>query len=376
MITIKAKIDIGENGTFNSTLSGITPDENTINVSSSFKDILGKNKPTKSANGFILGKSRLGHTQVYVNKLPYFVSRQLSDYSGVFSTPYVITLRISTDVSAFTIVFDERNGAHPNSIKYKYAYGSDEDYSENNIVYDDDARFEINIGEPARLIEITIDNWNMPNSPFVLTGIYAIGDFEITSDNLVSFNDNILDRGNVEYPDYGLVSNTGNLTFIDFDRTALDLITKRILTADKLTTVWVNNITENVEEQICKMAIQSLNYNNDNLQVSMQLKDDLKKLQNIFIEPLYVDPSNLQPQTAKWYYEELYKYTVAAGFDILSFDELDSDNKTVLYNTVIEYPLLDSDTLWNEWDKICKLCLCHMYVDNNNRVVLKYSGGN
>lgn len=365
MITIKAKIDLGENGTFDTGLCNITPADS-INVSSSFTEIIGQNSRTKPVNGFTLGKSELGRGQVYVKKLPYFESRKLSNSEGDFLSPnyYSISLNSLQNVGQFSVVFDEANDTHPNSININ-----------DTTKYENDARFEINLSEPTNSINITIDNWNKPNSPFILSGIYAIGDFEITSDKLISFSSNIFDRADVKYPSFGLISNSSNLTFVDLDKEAFELATEKILGAGKNITILLENTTTHSEEQICKMFIQSLTYNNDNLRANMQLKDNLEKMQDVMVEALYVDPTNPQPQTVEWYYEYLYEKTVAAGFDILTFDELDSNTKTVLSNTVIQYPVLDSDTLWNEWTKICQLCLCHMYIDNNNRVVLKYSSG-
>lgn len=373
MITIKAKIDIGSEGSFNYLTSELLPKDGYSNVSSNLYTVLGRKEPVKLIdNAFILGKSILGQG-VYVNELPYIMGRYLSDNNGNFTTPYIIKINTTTDTTALTLLFDEENGAHPNSINYEYI--NNEGVIKFATAYDDDARIELAFAEPTKSVEITINNWNKPNSPFILMGAYAIGDFEINNDNLISFDSDILEKSDVQLPDYGLVSNSANLTFVDFNREIFELITKRIIAPKKEVSIWVDNTDEEIDEQICTMQIQSLTYNNDNLQVSMQLKDNLEQMQTIPVEAIYYDPSNGEPHTAEWYYNYLYQKTIANGYNILSFYYLDSETKNVLANTVIQYPLLESDMLWNEWAKLCELCLCRMYIDNTNTVVLKYNSG-
>lgn len=355
MITIKASINVSSNG---GTIQGISG-TNLIgnNVSANIEDVLGK-QSVQVGNPFVLGVSKLGEGAYYADNLPYFMSRQLSDSDGNFQNSYTITIN-GSNITAFVIAFDTNNGAFPKSITV-----------DGETFVDDDPVWEINC-EDTDTHTIVISNWNKNNSPLIITGIYADINIEVDKNNLMSFESDIMDRSNIQYPDYGIISNIARLEVADKNEQILDLINQQILNSGIKITVYIDNNTSNIKEQICEMFIQELSYNNDNRQVNISLKDNLETWQDINVEPLLYDPTNPKTEKAKYFYDYLYGITTDLGY---SFEELDTDTLNVLNNTVIEYPLLYSSNLWNEWDKLCQLCFLHIYINNMNKVVVKYNG--
>lgn len=374
MISIKAKINIGGEGKIEKNGGFISPPNNFINVSAPLSAIIGQKNP-KPQNGFILGESILGSGAVYVDSLSYIRGRELSNNNGNFSTPYTIQF-VGNELKNAVILFDEENNAYPIFVKYKYSTDNGETWSAEKVTYTNDPRIELVLDTPSNLVEVTIPNWNKANSPLIIMGLYVIGTFEINKENLVSFSSDILDRTNTEYPSYGLISNSANLTCIDFGGDMFELITQKILYSGSIVDIYLDNNVANTEEQICSMVVQRLQYNNANNQVSMQLKDNLENWQEINVEAEYYVPTVSSSKTAKYFYNYLYKKTLALGnYNILAFNQLNSNVQDILDNTTIEYPILESSNLWEEWDKLCQLCFLHMYIDNTNTVVVEYLGG-
>lgn len=361
MITIKARINLSENG---GSINSLTSNAVGNNISSDIDTVLGK-KSVNVKNPFILGVSKLGSGATYYSKtLPYFMGKQISNSNGEFATPYTFTIN-GSNITQFIITFDTTHNAYPKSITV-----------DGKTIVDDDAQWEIVVNS-ANSHTITIGNWNKPNSPLIITSIYADVNIEIARNNLISFESDILDRSNIQQPTYGIISNSANIVFNDLNEQVLDLITKKLLHSGVPVTAYIDNDISNQQEQICAMYIQSLSYDSDNRQVNVSLKDKLEEWQKINVSAIYIDLTDVEKQNAKYYYNQLYNHTTElSSVNILSFDELDSDTQSILTTTNIEYPILDQDTLWNEWTKLCELCLLHIYVNNEGRAVVKYNGGN
>ena len=240
------------------------------------------------------------------------------------------------------------------------------------IYVDDDPQIEIHFPNTSNSHTIEISNWNTPNEPLIITGIYADLSIDIGLNNLISFNSTIQDRDSSDYPTYGLISNTATLNFADLDEQTKDLITQKILHSGITVTVELVNDTANKREQICQMEIRNLSYDNNNRSVSLSLKDNLEDLQDINFEGISYTPTVSTPKTAKEIYDILYEATKKLNkYQWQSYDELDEEVKDRLNSITIQYPTMESSNLWDGWNKLCQLCLLHIYIDNNNVVVVK-----
>lgn len=360
MINVSAKIDImaGSVAEVNSVISDI----NGINVSPDITSTLGK-KRQPDIKPFMLGKSNLGTGNHYTKQLPYFVGRELSDSNGdfvhSFANSYTIIIRSSEVLEQMIIVFDTVNNAHPKSITV-----------DGQIYVDDDPQFEIVFRDKTLSHIITINDWNIPNSPIVITSIYANANIEIDERNLLSYESSIFDRANIDYPSYGIISNGGSISFSDYNEQVLDLITQKILHSGITIEIFLNNTLTEKSEQLAKLSIRELTYDNNNRAVDLQLKDDLEEWQEMSVEAIYYDPANPHTENFKWLYDYLWEKT-PSKHNMLPFDKLDEETQNVLLNTVIQYPLLESDSLWNEWDKLCQACHLHIYVNEVGQTVCK-----
>lgn len=359
MITVSAKIDVMAGSI--AEIKSVSSNINGINVSPDITSTLGK-KRQPDIKPFMLGKSKLGTGSHYIKQLPYLVGRELSNSNGDFANSYTINITSSEVLEQMIIVFDTVNNAHPKSISV-----------DGQTFVDDDPQFEIVFREKKLTHTITINNWNTPHSPIVITSIYTNANIEIDRRNLLSYDSSIFDRANIDYPSYGIISNGGSIRFADYDTTILDLITQKILHSGITVEIFLNNTLTKKSEQLAKLSIRELTYDNNNRAVDLQLKDDLEEWQEMTVEAIYYDPETPKTENFKWLYEYLWKKT-PQKYNMLSFDELDEETQNVLTNTFIQYPLLESDSLWNEWDKLCQACHLHIFVNEVGNTVCKKSG--
>lgn len=237
-----------------------------------------------------------------------------------------------------------------------------------------------------------IDNWNTANAPFILGSVYIKEKIDINRNNLISMSSQIADRSDFKLPSFGIISNVGNLEFNDqfgeIQFYAEELLLQSGLTCE----IFLNNtLVDGKSEKIGNFETDQWDYDNDNRSVSVSLKDDLEEWQDINVEAVSYDARNPQEKPLMWVYEHLWKLTsnrnsyvnangeiitASGNYNMLSFYELDEDTQTVLNETYMQYPLLESGSLWQQWTKLCQVCQLHIYKENDGVIVCRYNGGN
>jgi hypothetical protein len=384
MITLTAKINLlsGDNDklTLGSTdLSG-------SNISSDLGAIVGVRKTC--LNPFIFGVSKFGSGATFESKQSfssrsgggYYIGNQPSDENGNIIPPTTFTI-IGNAMTSLTIAFDTANGRHPKSV-----------WIDGVEYIDDDAIFTVANFTSATSHTITISNWNTANAPIVITGIYVEVSIEIDRKNLISIDRSIFDRSDLKLPSFGIISNTGNIEFNDLNGEIRDYAEQLLLQSGLACEIRLNNtLVGGATELVATMETDQWDYDNDNRVVSVSLKDDLEEWQDINVAEISYDPRVVESKPFSWLYEHLWKLTsnrssyvndkgetvIAKGnYNMLSINELDKDTKTVLNNTYIQYPLLESGSLWQQWTKLCQACQLHIYKNNDGVVVCRYNGGN
>jgi hypothetical protein len=363
MITLTARIDLisGNNGALSSLLSNLSGS----NISSEIGAILGVKKQV--ANPFIFGVSKFGDGSTFSDTVDYFIGGQSSNEKGEFSTPYDLTIS-GANIKSFTIAFDTANNRYP-----YYVFIDGEKYA------NDDAIFTANVPN-ANVHTIKIDNWNSPNYPLVITGIYVDISIDIDYRNLIALNRNITYRGDNKLPSYGIISNTGNLEFNDIDGEIKDYAEQMLLSSDLKVTINLNNTLKKASQQLGVFETETWDYDNDNRSVSVSLKDDLEDWQDIHIEGLNYDPRNPFAILRNGSMEDLYRWLqdsriTPQKYKMLPFEELDGKTRNILKNTTISYPLLKQDTLWEQWQKLCEVCGLYIYKNNEGKTVCVYTYG-
>lgn len=352
MLRITAKINIGDNG---GTLNTVTSSQLGINVSSTLNEIIGKHEQIQRP--FILGRSRLGGGDCFTKKANFYIGRIASDSNGNFSSNYVINVS-GSNITLLTIIFNKQKNEFPRSILV-----------DGEAVYDDDPTWTIPL-DGGNTHTIIISNWNTPNAPMVISSIYTDLSIELDQSNLLNFERTIMDRSDIKRPSFGIISNTGSMSFIDKDGEVADYIAQQLVSSENVITAFLENTQTGAKEQIAYFNTQQWSYNNSQSLVDVQLKDDLEEWQDINVPAINYVPTVSTSQTAEWFYRYLWEKT-PEKYKMLSFEELDEQTQAVLSGTTILYPLLESSSLWSEWDKLCQLCFLHICKRSDGRTTCK-----
>jgi hypothetical protein len=364
MITLTARIDLllGDKGV----LSGATSNLSKNNVSSDIGAIVGSKK--QGENPFIFGTNKFGDGTTLNNNVNYFIGEQPSDSSGYFTSPYEITI-FGNNITVFSIAFDTINNRHPHTISI-----DGETYPIDKSIC------TIKKLSNANSHTILFDNWNTPNYPLVITGLYVDISINVDYKNLISLNRNIAYRGDNKLPSFGIISNTGNLEFNDIDGEILDYAEQLLLTNDLKVEIMLNNTLAKTSEQIGVFQTETWNYDNNNRSVSVSLKDDLEEWQDIQVQGFSYDPRNPSAVLTERTMANLYgwlqnKEITPEKYNMLTFEELDTKTQTILESTIIQYPLLESANLWEQWTKLCEVCGLYIYKNNEGKTVCTYTYG-
>lgn len=373
MITLTARINLISNDS--GTLSGITSGISKNNISSEIGAI--KGVKSQGSNPFILGASELGNGSTFSDAVNYFISdyRYMEEKgfvkvnnNGIEETQKSLSFTVSgKNITSLTIAFDTVNNRHPNTIKIDYV-----EYA------DDDAIFTVGNLPSANSHFISIDNWNSPNYPLVITGIYVEISIDIDYRNLISLNSSITYRGDNKLPSYGIISNTGNLEFNDLNGEIRDYAEQMLLTSDLKVVINLNNTLANAYEQVGVFETRDWDYDNNNRSVSVSLKDDLEEWQDIQVDGFGYDPRNPNAVLINKSMSNLYDWLerkTPSKYNMLKFNELDGQTQIILMNTLIEYPLLKNGTLWEQWTKLCQVCGLYIYKNNQGETVCSYTYG-
>lgn len=364
MITLTARIDLmsGNNGTLSSVSSEISKN----NISSEIGAILGSK--SQGSNPFILGASKLGDGSALSGKVDYFIGSQLSNKNGVFEQPYEITIS-GKDITSFTIEFDKVNNRHPNTIKI-----------DNIEHFVNKSIFTVGGLSPQNSHTIIIDNWNFPNYPLVIASINMEIRIDINYHNLISLNRSIAYRGDNKLPSYGIISSTGNLEFNDLNGEIKNYAEQMLLTSDLKVVINLNNTLAKTHEQVGIFETRDWDYDNDNRSVSVSLKDDLEEWQDIQVQGFNYDPREPFKIIADGKMSNVYRWLqnkeiTPEKYNMLTFEELDTKTRNILESTIIQYPLLESANLWEQWQKVCEVCGLYIYKNNEGKTVCTYTYG-
>lgn len=366
MITLQAKIQLTGNNT--NQLNGAVINIPNNYISKGIDSVLNTKLPNTVP--FILGTSKLGGGYTLEEDVNFYIGEEVADLNGIFYNPYIITLN-GENISDINIVFDTYKNQHPKTIEI------------DGILYtDDDPIFSIRVNK-SNTHTIIIDNWNEPNYPLIISGIYLTFDINVDYRNLISISQSIFDRSDTSNASWGIFSNIGNLEFNDIDGELKDYSEQGYLKDGAKVFVELHNNLDNYVKKIGEYYAKNWNYDENNKSVSVSLTDGLEDWQNINVPEVtydfkkYATSGNVAyAQSASVFYNFLHQYSNKSKFKMTSFEELDGVTKNAIISTIIPYPYLKSGTLWAQWTKLCELCQLHIFKNNDGIVVCKYKGGN
>ena len=279
----------------------------------------------------------------------------------LWNAPIVISLSTERIADRISIVFDQESGVRPESVHI------------NGVDYAVDGyTFEHSI-PPAKSHSIRINNLNKPNSKLVIKGIECADQIAIDYTRLIHLSAEKVYRSDFNKPSFGIVSSSGDLSFLDENKTILGQINRGqqcVFRVENTETLSIYNFAE--------LLVSELDYDNYNRTTKIKLIDELIEWQNIYVEGFSYKtdaPTEiLQNRTAADLYKWLYDKT-PEKYNMQSFAELDDATSDILTNTLIKYPYLNGASLWAQWNKLCQLCGLYICKGNNSKTICKYTMG-
>lgn len=358
MITLSAKINLLEGD--NQDLSVLSTTNSKSNISSQISSVLGYK--AQGRNPFLLGSSKLGENATFSNGEKYYIGNVSANSEGVFPSRYEIIIT-NPKRNIVTLLFDDYNNQFPTSINVN-----------GNVYENDNAIFTIPVEENLETTNVRIYNWNTPNMPFRLQGVFINVDIQIDRRNIISLSSNIMSRTDVELPSWGIISNSARATFNDVTGEIKDYIELGLLKKGLEVVISLNNTISNKNQVVGTFKTTDWDYDNDNRQITVTYKDELEEWQEINIEGINYDPRKPQHATLIKIYTYLYEQTIKNGYTIKSFEQLDTETKTALNGTVLVYPFLNNGTLWQSWTKLCEVAQLYIYTEKDGTINCVYGG--
>lgn len=363
MITLTARIQLFGDGS--NSIRSVTIANRYNNISSDISNVI--NKRVRNGNAFIIGSSKIGDGSTFSNGVDYYIGGEVSDSNGKFINMHSLYIEPLAQLGNVTIVFDDIGNGYPLTIKHS-----------GGVIYPND--------DPIVTIKVSGNNyvtwqdWNKPNAPSIVRGIYTDVSIDLDYSNLISMSGSIFERSDYKLPNFGIISNSGNIEFNDIDGEILDYAEEGWLTGGLETKLTLTNtLAKNAQNDVGTYYTATWNYDTDNRTCSVSIKDDLEEWQDINVEGFNYDPRNPNKVLANKTMGELYTWLwgkTPSKYKMQTLDELDEATRTKLNSTYIEYPLLKSGNLWKQWSKFCEANQTHIYKNFNGITVCKYNGGN
>lgn len=351
MITLTAKLEIVNNAT----ISSLSSDYPKNNISCEFSEVVtDKNKYVEVKNPFILGASKLGDGSTLENKVDYFIGLPFNE-----ETEYG-TFTVNATSGSLIFEFDTRNNRFPNQVNV----GNTQTYIDNPI----------SIIKSIENAPYAIFGYNVEKYPIVISKIYTDLDIEINAKNIISLEGSIFSRGDNKLPSYGIISNSGRLEFNDHDRKVLEYIKNNKLKKVTTKLYLINTLVKDFKTNVGTYYSDKLEYDNDNRKISQTFIDDLEEWQDIQVQGFSCNPLKPYQVLQNGSMQDLYNYLkghTPSKYNMLSFDNLDGETKEILSNTFLEYPYLQSGSLWEQWNKLCQICQLYIYKNNKGQTVCR-----
>ena len=224
---------------------------------------------------------------------------------------------------------------------------------------------DVGIGKPTDRIMFLVNDWNTPNSKMVISGISLPSNVEyyVGGANLQSVSSNVLDRKDEVLPSYGVISNGGNLDFIDYNREIEKYIANNIDTQNMKVEITLHNTLTRRKQLVGILYTNEWEYDDDSKNVSVSLLDDLIEWQNIkFLGmPLKNEMTLL----------EIYEYLRGITPSKFEFEEMDEETTSYMQSVKCTNPYIEEGSLWSAYDKLCQIGALHIYK-NKNKVIVKH----
>ena len=199
--------------------------------------------------------------------------------------------------------------------------------------------------------------------------------YQMSYNNTKSIETKFIDRKDIAFPCFGVISNSGSISIIDSDGTIKRLGETNELKKQAAISISLRNTKTSTSNLVCEMFVRNWGYDDDSKIANAELTDGLEKMQDITIVPLNKDAKTGGHKTGEEIYAFLQSQTVSNGFDMATFDELDEQTKTHISKFLFKFAYIDSKSLWRAWEDFCIATQTYVFKQRDGKIVCVYKDG-
>lgn len=202
------------------------------------------------------------------------------------------------------------------------------------------------------------------------------GSVNITVDkgNMLSINSPSAFKSNLNKPDYGVLSMSGKIEFIDYDGSVEALANNLLLVEGLSAEIFLNNTLTGNSVKIGDWITGKWNYEPNDRTVSVTIHDGLENWQEIEVPRVNYDAKRGTTKTLLEFYDYLYGITVKNGYRMTESDGLDKVTLNALSTTIV-YPHLEAGNLWRCWQKLAEASQSYVYMGQDGVIKFKHDEG-
>ena len=318
----------------------------------------------------------------------YFFGFKSSDASSA-ENDYEITSQLhnqftiessSNNFNTLNIAFDYKNGIYPTRLIIN------ETSNEPISVTNDSALLKLSGLTPRQVGDsyyhtIHFVAMNKPNVPLIITGIFSKLSVDIDSRRLDELTLEHQSVGDNERPSFGIISNSGDISLIDYDMTFKSLAQLGLLNEDCPITMTATDTLTGKSATIGKYLTNSWQYNTNNNTVSVSLKDDLLTWQELAFDGFVGQIQHFDEQARKYYYSDSGNYAdiyqkITENFpNVIITDFLDVSFIELLESLIdgeIQICQMSRSPLWGAMQKLCEVSGVHIFKTYDNEIGFSY----
>ena len=159
-------------------------------------------------------------------------------------------------------------------------------------------------------------------------------------------------------PNYGIISRSGKVSFFDYEDKLLNKKTDREYPTEI-------EIYENGVLFGKYISTKKYGYNIFTKQVNIELQGNITNWQAIRVEKKDISYDQTAYQILEWL---IAKQTIVSSISDLN---MSTDVADFLKSITVPYFYLESDTLWEQFNKLCNLAQLRIYQDKFNKVTIE-----
>lgn len=209
-------------------------------------------------------------------------------------------------------------------------------------------------------------------------------EYKIDRRHLLDCEATITDRGDINVPSYGVISSSASFSFNDIDeggsKVFLNYALQNKLKKGQKVEFYLKNTVDGDKEYKGELQgswlTSSWDYSNDNFTVFVSLVDGLEKWQEINTPAIAIDVDKIEAKPFAYVYEKLRGVSSRGGLLVSPISDLDDETKHHLYTSTFQYPFLEANNYWAQWENFAQATQTHIYKGKNGVVTCKYNGGN